>query len=660
MRLLLQTKKVTYNRLILFIIFASLVFSLASTLVYSAYLKRHAIEELAKDEAKKTSLFVFESLYSAMSKGVNKEEIAHIISRLNGVDPNLDIQVYRSEKVAELFGDEPGSQHARHSDQEVIEAMKGEALLQKHGDDYIRYLYPVTVQQDCLRCHTNVVPGDVNGVIDLRYNISNIRISLNSLIKSLITFFLIFLSAIFIFIYLNLKHNVVNPIGSFISTIKTLMQGHDLSKRVKLQTKISEIKDIESFFNQLLESLQQQFYTDSLTGLPNRRKVFEVVGRCENCTMAIINIDDFNQINDFYGTRIGDQVLIEVARKIKLLLDDRYSLYRLGGDEYALIKEDTVEVEEFEKTLVHLLKKLEEPFVVDESQDISLSLTGGAAIGCEDIIIKSNIALKNAKKSKKDYLFYEEGMFVAEEYENNIRWTHILKEAIKENRLTTFFQPIVNNRTGKIEKYETLIRMIDKEGTIISPYFFLDIAKRSRLYPHLTRTVIDNAFKVFENSAYEFSINLSVNDILDSQTAEYLKKKVASSPAAERVVFELLESEGIENYTDVSDFITYVKRYGCKIAVDDFGTGYSNFEYLLEMKVDYIKIDAAMIKNIDRAKNSELVTETIVDFAKKLGIKTIAEFVHSKEVYEKVKAIGVDYSQGYYLGKPESGLKEEI
>ena len=166
------------------------------------------------------------------------------------------------------------------------------------------------------------------------------------------------------------------------------------------------------------------------------------------------------------------------------------------------------EVEEFEKILAHLLKKLEEPFVVDNGQDISLSLTAGAAIGCDDILLKSNIALKNAKKSKKDYLFYEEGMFVAEEYENNIRWTHILKEAIKDNRLTTFFQPIVNNKTGKIEKYETLIRMIDPEGAIISPYFFLDIAKRSKLYPHLTRTVIDNAFRVFETSPYEFSINL--------------------------------------------------------------------------------------------------------------------------------------------------------
>jgi EAL domain-containing protein (putative c-di-GMP-specific phosphodiesterase class I) len=165
---------------------------------------------------------------------------------------------------------------------------------------------------------------------------------------------------------------------------------------------------------------------------------------------------------------------------------------------------------------------------------------------------------------------------------------------------------------------------------------------------------------MFENSPYEFSINLSVNDILDNQTVSYIKETLERSRASERVVFELLESEGIENYTEVIAFITDVKRHGAKIAVDDFGTGYSNFEYLMEMKVDYIKIDAAMIKNINRAKNSEIVTETIVDFAKKLGIKTIAEFVHSQEVFEKVRDIGVDYSQGYHFGKPESTLKRTI
>ena len=121
----------------------------------------------------------------------------------------------------------------------------------------------------------------------------------------------------------------------------------------------------------------------------------------------------------------------------------------------------------------------------------------------------------------------------------------------------------------------------------------------------------------------------------------------------DKIVFELIESEGIENYQEVIEFINEVKKTGAKISIDDFGTGYSNFEYIMKLKVDYIKIDASMIKDIDKNKNSQMVTETIIDFAKKMNVQTIAEFIHSQSVYEVVKELGIDYAQGYYFGKPE-------
>jgi len=654
--------KLTYNRLILFIILASLFFSFISTMTYSFYLKRHAIEELARDEAKKTSLFVFENLYTAMSKGVAKDEIRHIIDRLNTVDTNLDINVYRSQKVADLFGDDGDSNSARLSDEMVQRAMAGEELLQQHGDDYIRYLYPITTTETCKKCHVNITVGDVNGVIDLKYNISNIRISLNALIKSLITFFIIFMSTIFIFIYVNLKRNVVNPIGTFITSIKNLMARQDLSKRVSLETRISEIKDMESFFNQLLESLQRQFYTDPLTGLPNRRRIFMDVKTCQHCSMAVINIDAFNELNDFYGNAVGDLVLIRVGELLAEVIDPEHcKLYRLGGDEFAILTQSGDSRELFDACLQRAVQILSKSFTLKNDQEISLSITIGAADGSEDILMKSSVALKQARKLKRSYLIYDDSMFAAEEYENNIRWTAVLKEAIADNRLTAFYQPIVNNATGKIEKFETLVRLIEEDGNVVAPYFFLDVAKKSKLYPHITHTVIDKAFETFRDNIYDFSINLSVDDITDESTRRLIESKLSAHPeTAKRAVFELLESEGVENYREVIQFITMVKSYGAKVAVDDFGTGYSNFEHLLELQVDYIKIDAVMIKNIDTAKNSELVTETIVEFAKKLGIKTIGEFVHSKDVYEKVKEVGVDYSQGYYFGEPQAALKTTI
>ena len=148
-----------------------------------------------------------------------------------------------------------------------------------------------------------------------------------------------------------------------------------------------------------------------------------------------------------------------------------------------------------------------------------------------------------------------------------------------------------------------------------------------------------------QHKSYKFSINITKDDILNSDIISYVKHLLKKSPVAHNCVFELVEHDGIEHYDEVKSFIDEVKEYGAKIAIDDFGTGYSNFDNIIRLNVDYIKIDAMMIKNIVTESSSEIVTETIVDFAKKLGIITVAEYVHSKEVHEKVKSIGVDYSQ---------------
>ncbi len=239
----------------------------------------------------------------------------------------------------------------------------------------------------------------------------------------------------------------------------------------------------------------------------------------------------------------------------------------------------------------------------------------------------------------------------------NLNWEKKIKSAIEEKRIIPFFQPIINNKTGEIEKYETLIRMIDEDKKIISPYLFLQPSKKYKLYNYLTKIMIEKAFEVFKDINKEFSINISVDDILDESTNNFIIKKLKYYKNPERVVFEILESEGIENYSKVMDFIMDIKACGGKIAIDDFGSGYSSFEHILKLNPDYLKIDASMIKNITRDKNSEIITTTIVEFARKIGLKTIAEFVHSEEVYEKVKNIGVDYSQGYYLGEPGMEVK---
>ncbi len=196
--------------------------------------------------------------------------------------------------------------------------------------------------------------------------------------------------------------------------------------------------------------------------------------------------------------------------------------------------------------------------------------------------------------------------------------------------------------------------MINEFGRVVSPDEFIDVAKKGRYYSQVTKIVLDNSFKVLKETDKEISINLSVLDIesKDVQNKVFLLLEDFKQDA-HRIIFEILESEDIKNFDTIISFIKKVKLYGVKIAIDDFGTGYSNFARLLQYEPDFVKIDGSLIKNIKDNELSKNIVETIVLFAKKQKIKTVAEFVENEEVYNIVKEMGIDYSQGYAFGKPE-------
>jgi EAL domain-containing protein (putative c-di-GMP-specific phosphodiesterase class I) len=199
--------------------------------------------------------------------------------------------------------------------------------------------------------------------------------------------------------------------------------------------------------------------------------------------------------------------------------------------------------------------------------------------------------------------------------------------------------------------------MIDHDGKAISPFFFLDIAKKAKLYTKITKIVIDKSFATFEKlPQYDFSLNITVEDITDEEISTYIFMKLKAFPHPSKVIFEITESEEIRDYSFVNKFITKIKSFGAKIAIDDFGSGYANFEHIISLNADFIKIDGSLIKNIDKDKDSEIITEAIIAFSKKLGSKTVVEFVHNEEVYKKVKSMGADFSQGFHLGEPRATL----
>jgi PAS domain S-box-containing protein/diguanylate cyclase (GGDEF)-like protein len=392
------------------------------------------------------------------------------------------------------------------------------------------------------------------------------------------------------------------------------------------------------------KKLENLAFYDQLTGLPNRQKITADMNKKAPTGCAILNIDDFKEINDFFGLAAGDEILRQVSQ---------WFPYRLGGDEFAITFYDDLSLDEILLHINSLLSSLEEKVFTIADETINLRMTVGIAIGEKDLLTRADIALHAAKEKKIPISVYEEQKNIEENYRNNIAMASSIRQALSDKRVICYYQPIVNLLTGKTDKYETLVRMIDQEGKIVPPMEFLSIAKKTKIYPQITREVIHQACTLFATREEEFSINLSDSDIRDTQTVNTIIDTIIKTGTASRIVFEILESEGIENYEEVAKFITKVKAFGAKIAIDDFGTGYSNFENILKLNVDYIKIDGSLIRGITTNSRHNIIVETIIDFAKKIGAKTIAEFVSDEAIYDAVVKHGIDYSQGYYTGKPE-------
>ncbi|MEA1916166.1 MAG: EAL domain-containing protein [Campylobacterota bacterium] len=401
------------------------------------------------------------------------------------------------------------------------------------------------------------------------------------------------------------------------------------------------------------KALDSAANTDTLTGLGNRYKLNNDIKNSISPALAIVNIDSFSQINDFYGHEKGDTVI----RNLGVLLDQlkngkEYSIYHLQGDEYVIFNKD-VDKQMFIDKITQITSQVSTVAIMLDNEEIYLDLS--TAISFENkkkILSTADMALKIAKQEKKNIVIYSDSISLNDQYQNNIKWAKKIKDGLKYDKFVPVFQPIVNNHTKKWEKYEALVRLED-DGKLVSPYFFLDISKKTKHYKDITKIMIKKSFDMFKNRDEEFSINLTMEDIINEDIKTYIFDMLDSYQIGDRVVFEIVESESIENFELVAIFIDKVKSYGSKIAIDDFGTGYSNFKYLMKVKADYIKIDGSMIKNIDTDKDAQMVVETIVEFAKKMNMKTVAEFVENQSILDKVNELGIDYTQGYFYSEPK-------
>ena len=385
--------------------------------------------------------------------------------------------------------------------------------------------------------------------------------------------------------------------------------------------------------------------------------------------LVILKIENYITLSHTYDNSVMSKIDDVLYDEIPLYLPvgcefDKF--YNLGDGEFAFLKKEHKKIDATKKDMY--LRKFQQnlqntTFKVGQ-YDIGISVILSFSTVKEQIFENVKYGLVLAKERQEDIIFANN--LVDQAKQKAIKNTNVIKmiqTAIEKHKIVSYFQPIVNNTTLEIEKYESLVRLIDEDGKVISPFFFLDIAKQGRYYTKITNIIIDNSFAALKKTDKEISINLSAIDIENLEIRNKLITLVTTNMQdAHRIVFELLEDEVIKNFDIVKDFISLVKTFGCQIAIDDFGAGVSNFERLLDFQPDILKIDACLIKNIDKDKYSRDVVETIQLFAWKQKLKTVSEFVASPEILQTVSDIGINYSQGFLLGKPASldQLQEKV
>ncbi len=465
-------------------------------------------------------------------------------------------------------------------------------------------------------------------------------------------FLIIFAFAIYLINTLNFS------LKNLKETLKETLKNE--AKQINMQKQLLKHNtNLENEISTKTKEIHEKRYSNILTGLPNRSKLLEESTAYRFTKMALLNIDKFQAFNDVYGEEIGNVMLKITSVFLKREIEDKnLNLYHVGGDEFAIIakEDDSLDKNDFIKLIEKILQDYKDEDFVYREKKLNLVISCGISFsGRKKMLANADMALKDAKKRNIHLSIFDNEKELEKNHQEYMESHKKLLKAIENNDIISYFQPIVHikDNGSKPTKYESLVRIEEDNGEIIQPFNFLDIAKTNRIYNKITKVVLINTLGVAEKYNIPCSLNISLTDIDDKKTMEMFFNTLDRYKHNELLTVELLETEDFVSYDDVYKFCKKVHSYGIKIALDDFGSGYSNFAHILNLPIDYIKIDASLISNIGRDKNSRIMVETIVELAHRLEIETIAEYVSSKEILDIITEIGIDYAQGFYMGKPE-------
>ncbi len=484
----------------------------------------------------------------------------------------------------------------------------------------------------------------------------------------------------------QLSKNTITNSKQLHQTLNTVnvMRETLLQQRQESETSIVELTSLQNNFDTMLERLQDQqhaiykankkekrflyetLHTSSLTGIPNIRSLSK---RLENSAkqqlLIAINLDNYDQIRGFYGYHVVEKIIKIIVSEIKREKNKLYTLYHTHQPEFVLVSTTQLSLETARKDLEELLNnKIQNIFntsggVIDaipsDKAYISPSFIYSITKGSSKFVYPRAVKLLEDIKDTEQRFIVEENIAdtIYDEYQKNFGKIHLIQQALRENRVIPYFQPICHTKTQEVAYYEVLIRIEDEQGKVFSPGYFLDAAKEGKIYNALSRRLITRSIALLHNNKdLRISINIDEADVQDKHTLQLIKNFIyADKEAAGRICFEILEG-GSFSSTEVLNLLDKFQKNRICIAIDDFGTGLSNMQRLLQLGPDIIKIDGSLIQEIDKDVSKQKIVKAILDFARSINSKVTAEFVSNEKILKTTMELGVDYIQGFYVGEP--------